>query len=67
MRLRSGDRSDLNMADRSRRNPGKDVLDLTIRQRDSAQDGEHVGSRFPTFLVPDHGEISPLSPGYTGN
>ncbi len=59
-RLRAGDRSDLDMADRSGRNPWKDVLDLVVRQRRMlrpAQDSEHVRSRSPTLLMPDQGEI----------
>ncbi len=59
-RLRAGDRSDLDMADCSGRNPWKDVLDLVVRQRRmlrSAQDSEYVRSRSPTLLMPDQGEI----------
>jgi hypothetical protein len=61
------------MADRSWRNPGKDILDLVIRQRRtlrSAQDSEHVRSRSPTLLMSDQSEIdldSPPAPSYTGN
>jgi hypothetical protein len=72
-RIPAGDRSGLDMADRSGRNPWKDVLDLVVRQRRmlrSAQDSEYVRGRSPTLLMPEQGEIdldSPPSPGYTGN
>src|SRR5260370_34467981 len=67
------DRSHVDMADCSRRNPWKDVLDLIVRQRRmlrSAQDSEYVRSRSPTFLMPDQSEIdldSAPSASYTGN
>jgi hypothetical protein len=71
--LRADDRSDLDMADYSGRNPRKDVLDLVVRQRGtlgSAQDSEYVRSRPPTLRMPDQSEIDvdrPPSPSYTGN
>src|SRR5580693_6532631 len=61
------------MADYSGRNPGKNVLDLIVRQRRTlraAQDSDHVRSRSPTFLMPDESEVDAhrtLSPDYTGN
>jgi hypothetical protein len=60
----SGDRSDVDMANCSGRNPRKDILDLIVRQRwmlRPAQDMEYVRSGFPTFLMPDQSEV------YTGN
>ena len=72
-RLRAGDRSDVDMADGSGRNPGKDVLDLVVGQRGtlgSAQDRDHVRGRSPTFLMADESEIDidglPWR-GYTGS
>jgi hypothetical protein len=71
--FRADDRSDVDMADSSGRNPWKDVLDLIVRQRrtlGSAQDREYLRSRSPTLLMPDQSEIELVrrpSPGYTGN
>src|SRR5439155_1365093 len=59
-RLGSGNRSDVDMADRSGWNPGKDVLNLMVRQRGAvrpAQDSDYVRSGFPTFLMPDESKI----------
>jgi hypothetical protein len=71
--LRADYRADLDVADCSGRNPGKDVPDLIVRQRRtlrSAQDSEYVRSRSPTLLMPDQGEIDfdgRPSSSYTGN
>src|SRR5208282_4912744 len=67
--LRTNNRAHLDMADRSGRNPWKDVSDLIVRQRGtlpSAQHRKHVRGRSPTLLMPDQSEIdvhSPPSPG----
>jgi hypothetical protein len=73
MRLGADDRSQIDVADCSGRNPWKDVLDLIVRQRltlRSAQDSEYIRSSSPTLLMPDQSEIDvksrPLS-SYTGN
>src|SRR6202030_2218314 len=52
VRFRVDNRSDVDMADCSGGNPGKDVLDLIVGQRrtlGSAQHRDYVGGRPPTF------------------
>ena len=59
-RVSSSPRFDVDMADRSRRDPGKDVLDLVVGERckfPSAQDSEDVRRRSPTLLMADQREI----------
>src|SRR5437763_6238272 len=59
-RVSSSPRVDVDMADRSRRDPGKDVLDLVVGERckfPSAQDSEDVRRRSPTLLMADQREI----------
>jgi hypothetical protein len=60
MRFRAGDGCNFDVTDCPGRDPGQDVPDLVIRQRctlGSTKNSEHVGSRTPTFLMPDQSEI----------
>jgi hypothetical protein len=71
-RVRADNRADLDMTNGSGRNPGKDVLDLVVRNRRtlrSAQHRDYVGSGPPTFLMADEGEIERGLPWrvYTGS
>ncbi|MBZ5603795.1 MAG: hypothetical protein LAO79_15960 [Acidobacteriia bacterium] len=72
-RLRADNRTNVDMADCSGRNPRKNVLDLIVRQwrtLGSAQDSKYVCSCSPTLLMADQSEIDvdrPRSRIYTGN
>src|SRR5262249_36496202 len=59
-RLRVGDRFHLELADRARRNPRKDVSDLVVRHRRSlrsAQRGEHICRGSPGLGMSDQSEV----------
>jgi hypothetical protein len=60
MRFRAGDGCNFDVTDCPGRDPGQDVPDLVIRQRrtlGSTKDREYIGSRTPTFLMPDQSKI----------
>ena len=59
-RFRAGDGCNFDVTDCPGRDPGQNVPDLVIRQRrtlGSTKNREYIGSRSPTFLVPDQGKI----------
>jgi hypothetical protein len=59
-RFRASDGCNFDVTDRPGRDPGQNVPDLVIRQRRTpgpTKDREDIGSRTPTFLVPDQSEI----------
>jgi hypothetical protein len=60
MRCRAGEGCNFDVTDWAGRDPGQDVTDLVIRQRDApgpTKDRDYIGSRTPTFLVPDQSKI----------